>query len=129
MGWADHEPPGGFDAPRAVPGGIEVDGHFFPLSYFDAVPAAKLRRAERKLAAADTRAKKLAKKNAELEKEHKEFREWKRPKPYPLKGPRWMMTDAGWTWHEWSDWKGWYVDTGIKPDSTKPLAQQRPEGR
>jgi hypothetical protein len=119
MGWADHEPPGGWDAPtpKQVSGGIEVGHMFFPWENFDVVPAEKLRRAERELAARQAQVKKLtpspgeaaeAKRLARLEK-------LRRSTAASRKAPRWLGLPGGWSWHVWDEEKGGLVDTGLRP--------------
>lgn len=125
---ADHEPPEGWDAPLVrQPDGIIVHGSFYSWGDLGAVPVAKFRRVSAERDDLTAKAKKAKREAAEAERQAKRDA---RPEPCPLKGARWMITTpAGWTWHEWSDDIGWYVDTGIRPVPDRPLAQQRPEGR
>jgi hypothetical protein len=122
--WYEHEPPEGWDAPRAVPGGIEVGSHFFPLSYFDAVPAAKLRKAEEELK--EFRAKAGKAKKAEREAERLERLEQLKHSTADLKAPRWMAWDGAWRWCVYDEGQGRFVDSGIRPEPGIPLTHQNP---
>lgn len=44
---------------------------------------------------------------------------------YPRTGPRWMFVAGRWSWHEWSQERGGFADTGVLPVPGTPLAQQR----
>src|SRR6266498_2319715 len=95
MGWADHEPPGGWNAPtpKQVPGGIEVGHMFFPWENFDVVPAAKLRAVEAERDDLRGKAKKAQREAAEdarldrlatLKRKIAEAPQWKR-----VRGEQW----------------------------------------
>jgi hypothetical protein len=123
MGWADHEPPEGCDTPRRVPGGIEVGGHFFPLSYFDVVPAAKLRRVEKERDGLREKAEKAQKAGKEAER-----LERLKQSTADLKAPRWMAWDGEWRWCVYDEALRRFVDSGIRPQPGIPLTHQRPDG-
>lgn len=108
---------------------VDSDGHFYPWSYLGVTPNAHVAKLiERDRAAVKEAARKKARKEAA---EADRLARLKRLKSgtYPAKGPRWFMTERGWTWHEYSDEKGGFVDTGIEPAPGIPIAEQRPEGR
>jgi hypothetical protein len=116
MGWADHEPRGGWDAPepKRVPGGIEVGGRFFSWSYLDVVPKAHVNKLiEQDRAAVKEQARRKTRKEAmeaqrlarleNLKRMTAEAPQWKR-----VRGEQWPK------WHVFDKEKGHLVDTGAK---------------
>jgi hypothetical protein len=118
MGWADHEPPGGWDAPENQGGSREILPSLSTKSIFAAGVAAER-----------ARAKKQAKREAREADRLARLDRLQAMTEYPRTGPRWMKTGRSWTWHEWSTERGWWVDTGIEAKPGVPLPLQRPEGR
>jgi hypothetical protein len=117
MGWADHEPPGGWDAPETPIESGEI-GSNKARNLFALGVQAERQRAKKKAWREAMEADRLAR-----------LQRLQAMTEYPRTGPRWMKTARGWTWHEWSAERGWWVDTGIEPVPGVPLAQQRPTGR
>lgn len=118
MGWADHEPPGGWDAPETPIESGEI-GSNKARNLFALGVQAERQRAKKKARREAMEADRLAR-----------LQRLQQMTDYPRTGPRWMKSSArGWTWHEWSDEAAAFVDTGIRPLPGRPVAQQRPEGR
>jgi hypothetical protein len=118
MGWADHEPPDGFDAPTQ---GESSD--ILPSLNSKSIFRAGVE-AERK------RAKKQAKREAMEAERLGRLERLKQLTASSRTSPRWMMASPGrWTWFEYSAETGTLVDTGIEPRAGIPLPLQRPEGR
>jgi hypothetical protein len=119
MGWADHEPSGGFDAPTESGAG-EILPKLNAKSIFAAGVAAERQRA-----------KKQAKREAmEFDRLARLARLKKATASTTRTSSRWIMGSPGrWTWFEYSAESGSLVDTGIEPVAGVPLPQQRPEGR
>jgi hypothetical protein len=117
MGFADHEPPDGFDAPTQSGSG-EILPSLNAKSIFAAGVTAERQRAKKQATREAMEAERLAR----LER-------LKQLTTSTRTSPRWMMIDSRWTWHEFSQGRGTFRDTGIEPVPGVPLAQQRPEGR
>jgi hypothetical protein len=103
--------------------GVTVDGRFFAWDLLGAVPKEEARRLRGERDQLREKARKLERERSEEEPARR------LSTPADRTVSRWMFVRGCWSWHEWSDGIGWYVDTGITPVPGKPLAQQRPPGR
>lgn len=119
MGWADHEPPGGWDAPETPIESGEIGSNKARKLFALGVQAER------------QRAKKKARREAmEADRLARLDRLQQMTAGMTRTSPRWMMASAGrWTWFEYSAERGTLVDTGIEPVPGVPLPHQRPEGR
>jgi len=120
MGFADHEPPAGWDAPPTQSGAGDILPSLNAKSIFNAGVMAERKRAKKQAKREAMEADRLARLDRLRQKTASNTRT----------SSRWIMGSPGrWSWYEYSAEAGTLVDTGITPIAGIPLPQQRPEGR
>ncbi|SRR6266545_8237014 len=111
MSWADHEPPGGFDAPFVrQPDGIFAGDTLYTWKDLGVVPLAKLRRVEKERDGLREREKKAKKAAEEAEKKAKLDRLHTDTAPHW----KWSPSEKRKAWLQWNPDLQIFYDTGAR---------------